>query len=147
LVLLRLNGPVVLLARMPLDLEKRQGQGQTDQDGKWCHIHQSNLHDLEEYRTAIEMFGSKANTITAPGLATNSGTTVSSSVSSATGQAAFASALIVKTASPSQNSYHIGSGALEHMDHIAHRFLTKLEVAESFGLPILARSGFLTASC
>jgi hypothetical protein len=80
---------------------KQQDQAQGDQDGNWCHIHQSNLHDLKECQPAIERFGSKANTTTAPASAANFGTTVSSSVSSAIGQVAFPSALIAKTASPS----------------------------------------------
>jgi hypothetical protein len=33
-----------------------KAKGQGNQDGKWCHIHQSNLHDLKECHTAIEMF-------------------------------------------------------------------------------------------
>jgi hypothetical protein len=83
--------------------KKQQGQGQTNQDSKWCHIDQSNLHDLKECCTASEMFGSKTNTTTYPAATVSSGTTVLSSVSSATDQAALASALIVKTASPFGN--------------------------------------------
>jgi hypothetical protein len=65
------------------------------------------------------------NTTTAPASAANFDTTVSSSVSSATGQAAFVSALNVKTASPSWDSYHIDSCAWENMGHTTHRFLAK----------------------
>jgi hypothetical protein len=129
--------------------KKQQCQGQGNQDGKWCHIHQSNLHDLKECRTAIEMFGSKANTAFAP--AGDSVTPVLSSVSSATGQAAFASALMSRLPVPHRTPITLTQvhrniwTTLLTGSSLQTADLSLWEVYKSSGLLILARSGSLTA--